>query len=199
MCRNNNKQGDEVMKPYTSELLGAAVYPEHKTICFYGGIFSQWAACEYDIKIGDKVERVNCAEQAMMLYKAHFHNDQEQYDKILASPKPWQQKKFGREIKNFNKEEWEKVALKFVVQSNIAKFDQNKAWKELLFLTDPYKIVEASKEDRIWGIGYLPYDVEIFEEKDKWGTNLLGIAIMCARNILMGYGSDTRYKMVLKG
>lgn len=174
------------MKSYVSELLGATVYPEHKTVCFYGGIFSQWAKCDYNMEIGKKVERVNCAEQAMMLYKAHVHDDQEQYDKILESSDPWKQKACGREIKNFNKEKWDKVALKFVVQSNIAKFAQNAAWKELLFLTDPYKIVEASKVDRIWGIGYLPDDDEMFDNKEKWGTNLLGISIMCARKVLIG-------------
>lgn len=136
---------------YYSQLLNSTVYPNNQKIFFYGGIFSQWAECKFfctALKL-----YVNCAEQAMMLHKAKFFNDDEKFNAILASDNPRVQKSIGRSVNNFNKDEWEMVAFDFVKNINKDKFGQNQAWKELLFLTHPYQLVEASPTDRIWGIG----------------------------------------------
>lgn len=174
------------MKMYKSKLLDATVFPEERLILFYGGIFSQWADCEYNIYIGpSNLERVNCAEQAMMLYKAHIFRDMETYMNILNADHPRDQKMLGRMVKGFDPVEWDKVALDFVTKSNYEKFRQNLAWGELLLLTDPYELVEASPTDRIWGIGYGEDNPNVFKERANWGTNLLGRAIMNARDLLI--------------
>jgi ribA/ribD-fused uncharacterized protein len=167
---------------YKSELLGATVYPELDVIFFYGGIFSQWAECKFHCTALNL--EVNCAEQAMMLHKAKFFKDQEIYDAILATDHPRDQKALGRMVKNFDPMAWETVAFNYVKDINVDKFGQNKGWKELLFLTDPYHLVEASPTDRIWGIGMGEDNPDILNDT-KWGRNLLGEAIVQARVELM--------------
>lgn len=41
---------------------------------------------------------------------------------------------------------------------------------------------QASPEDRIWGVGFGAKNAE--ENRDKWGENLLGLAIMKVRDKL---------------
>ena len=172
------------MKYFESQLLGGDVFPDENTILFYGGIFSQWADCEYSVDIGHVRERVNCAEQAMMLYKAHIFRDMDTYMQILNADHPRDQKMLGRLVKGFDPQEWDKVAFDFVAKSNYEKFSQNASWRELLLLTGKYELVEASPTDRIWGIGY-GVSHYAFAERAKWGTNLLGKAIMDARTRLL--------------
>lgn len=173
------------MNKYYSELLGATVYSFENTILFYGGIFSQWAECDFNIFIGGEEYSVNCAEQAMMLNKAHFFKDDAAFKKILEYKDPRAQKAIGRTIKNFDADKWDEVAFELVVSANVAKFAANKSWRELLFLTYPLTLVEASPTDRIWGIGYGENNPNIFQEKENWGRNLLGHALVLTRNVLL--------------
>lgn len=94
-----------------------------------------------------------CAEQAMMAMKAiHFH-DIGTLAQILKCTNPRAVKALGREVKNYNDEEWDRVRLGYVIEINIAKFWQNDAAREELLATDGKTLVEASPVDRIWGIG----------------------------------------------
>ena len=169
------------MSVYNSGLMGCNVHHKEGTILFYGGIFSQWVECEYFINIGDVKEKVNCAEQAMMLYKAHVFDDSETYFQILDTTNPSEQKMLGRKVQGFDNEKWKTVAYDFVARSTYEKFNQNKVWKELLMLTWPYELVEASPTDKIWGIGYSAQNPSVFKERKDWGSNLLGIALMKTR------------------
>ena len=173
------------MNKYYSQLLGATVYPFNNTILFYGGIFSQWAECNFSVYIGGELYRVNCAEQAMMLNKAHLFKDSNTFYKIAKSDNPRDQKALGRMVKNFDPIKWDEVAFDLVVAANVAKFSENKAWRELLFMTYPMTLVEASPTDRIWGIGYGEDNPNVFVEEGNWGRNLLGKALVLTRNILL--------------
>lgn len=171
---------------YKSELLGATVYPELDVIFFYVGIFSQWAKCNFHCTALNL--DVNCAEQAMMLHKAKFFKDEEIYNAILVTEHPRDQKALGRMVKNFDPVAWDEVAFNFVKDINVDKFGQNKGWKELLFLTHPYLLVEASPSDSIWGIG-MGVDHPELLDPTKWGRNLLGKAITQARDELLSGGT----------
>jgi ribA/ribD-fused uncharacterized protein len=62
------------------------------------------------------------------------------------------------------------------------KFNQNEIIKQKLLETTPKILYEASKNDKIWGIGF--YDKDAIHNKSKFGKNLLGNALMVIRTEL---------------
>ena len=149
-----------------------------KYVFFWGGTFSQWCPSEFTI---DGV-KYNCCEQYMMAKKALLFKDMDAYSEIMNTKGPKEQKAIGRRVKNFNKDKWEAVCREIVYEANYAKFTQNHIMKDELLLTGDREIVEASPEDKIWGIGMHESDPNILD-KSKWkGTNWLGEAIMRVRD-----------------
>jgi len=126
----------------------------------------------------------NCCEQYMMSEKAKFFNDMETNDLIMNAFEPKDQKKLGREVKNFNEVEWNKVADEIVFKANLAKFSQNPDLKKKLLETGTKIFVECSPYDKIWGNGLNITDT-LNTHPDNWlGTNRLGKAIMRVREVL---------------
>lgn len=168
------------MKLYKSHLLGATMDLTQKRIYFWGGIFSQWAVQPF---IDPDVNRTfNCAEQAMMYYKAVTFQDGKAIKAVLAEKDPRGQKAIGRSIVGYDEEIWNEVKFDIVKRNNILKFSQIPAWKELLIFTDGYELVEASPYDKIWGVGLGEDNPDVLD-KSKWnGENLLGKAIVEARD-----------------
>ena len=150
-------------------------------VFFYGGVCSQWYPSKFTI---DGIE-YNCAEQYMMAKKAELFGDKEHYDLIMDIDDPSWQKAFGRAVKNFNKEEWEKVAKKHVYDANYAKFNQNTDLLVELIGYGDREIVEASADDKIWGIGLAVNDPKIHDKTNWEGTNWLGEVIMKVRKDLL--------------
>lgn len=149
---------------------------------FYGGPFSQWAKSPFII---DGI-KFNCAEQWMMVNKALLFDDRETADKIMSTASPHEQKKLGRQVKNFNDRQWMQVAYNLVVEGNRAKFDQNPDFAIYLESTGNNIIVEASPWDRRWGIGLAEDDPRALDESQWQGDNLLGKAIMQVRFEMFG-------------
>lgn len=171
---------------YKSSLMGATIYPffEKGYVFFWGGIFSQWAEGEFYVPFLN--QRVNCAEQAMMLAKAKIFKDDETFDKISREILPRNQKQLGREVKNFDPVVWDKMKFSLVKNINYCKYTHpaHMQWKELLFLTHPYTLVEASPNDKIWGIGMDKQNPDLLKT-EIWGQNLLGKAITAIRDQLL--------------
>jgi ribA/ribD-fused uncharacterized protein len=118
----------------------------------------------------------------MMAEKAILFNDLESWKKITDRLiGPFAQKKLGRMVKGFNKDEWEKVARDIVFSANYAKFTQHPDLLKQLLETENKIIVEASPIDCIWGIGMSCDDPGIEDPKNWRGTNWLGEAIMIVR------------------
>lgn len=139
--------------------------------------FSQWYSAPFEV---DGLHYPT-AEHFMMAEKARVFSDSEILKKILHAENPAQAKKFGRMIKNYNEVTWRKVRLPAVIQGNIAKFNQHTELKEFLLNTKNRILVEASPVDPIWGIG-LAADDDRAEKPHQWrGQNLLGFALMAAR------------------
>lgn len=133
------------------------------------GEFSQWFPCSFTV---DGVT-YNCAEQFMMAGKAKLFNDPATLAKIMKETDPHQQKKMGREVKNYLDPVWSQNAKDIVYNGNYAKFSQNPNLKELLLNTQG-TLVEASPYDRIWGIGLAANDKRA-KIREAWrGTNWLG-------------------------
>lgn len=157
---------------------------------FYGGICSQWFACEFEV---DGVI-YNCAEQYMMACKARLFNDSESLKKIMEAHHPRDQKALGRKVKNFSKSAWDRVARDFVYEANYAKFTQNEGLKKELLSTGDALLVEASPTDTIWGIGLSCYDKNRLDP-NKWkGTNWLGEVITKVRGDIRADVKTTNHK-----
>lgn len=164
-------------------------YTKETLEAFWGGFMSQWARSpfEHDMK------RYNCAEQFMMYHKAMHFNDFETAAKILSTDHPREQKALGRQVKGFNDESWDTVKYDIVRDGNMCKFEQNPEFEEWLLETGDKYIVEASPEDRVWGIGLAEHDERIYDSGNWDGQNLLGEVLMEVRNLLKAkraFGDD---------
>jgi predicted NAD-dependent protein-ADP-ribosyltransferase YbiA (DUF1768 family) len=97
---------------------------------------------------------------------------------------PSQAKALGRQVRGFEQHTWERNRFGIVVDGSVAKFDQHQPLREFLLGTGERVLVEASPVDRVWGIG-LPASDERAVDPAAWrGLNLLGFALMRARQLL---------------
>ena len=149
-------------------------------VFFWGGVFSQWYPCTFIIDDTN----FNCAEQWMMLCKAKHFKDVDTAVKIMMAEDPYRQKMLGRSVKKFKINIWNNVAIDYVVSGNVAKFGQNPILLKHLLETENKIIVEASPNDRIWGIGLGEDDPKALDPTLWQGKNWLGISLMRARDML---------------
>lgn len=149
-------------------------------VYFWGSELSNWYKCKFEYKN----HKFDNSEQAFMWEKALYFNDTETAEKILNEPNPKQNKKLGREVKNFNSDEWLKVSYQIMVDVNYAKWSSNIKLKQLLLSTGDKTIVESSPFDKIWGIGLHWSDDRVLDEKKWEGMNLLGKCLMQVREKL---------------
>lgn len=112
------------------------------------------------------------SEQFYAFMKCLVFNDTNNARLVLKCLDPKSAKNFGRSIKRFNDSIWDNWKQHVMFIALREKFTQNTLLMNALASTAPDMLVEASKYDRIWGIGYSITDAE--KNKHKWGTNLLG-------------------------
>ena len=87
-------------------------------------------------------------------------------------------------MRGFDEAVWERERFGIVVEGSVHKFGQDAALRQFLLGTGERVLVEASPRDRIWGIG-LAADDERATDPARWrGLNLLGFALMEAREVL---------------
>lgn len=118
----------------------------------------------------------------MMQQKALLFDDQATAAAIMKTTSPKEQKQLGRLVENFNNEEWEKHRERVVEEGSYHKFVHSLVeWdiKAKLLETGDRELVEASPFDKIWGVGY--DEKHASQYRHKWGLNLLGKALMKAR------------------
>jgi hypothetical protein len=144
------------------------------------GSLSQWWPCSFTV---DGVGYAS-AEHWMMAGKARMFGDAEMLAKILATPTPAEAKKFGREVRGFDAAVWDEASFELVVAGNVHKFGQDPALLGFLLGTAARVLVEASPRDRIWGIGLGAGDEHATDPRQWRGRNLLGFALMEARDRL---------------
>lgn len=83
-------------------------------------------------------------------------------------------KLLGREVKNYDDEVWNKRRASVVLFGAREKFTQNADLKQILINTGDTIMVEASKFDKIWGIGLDEYTAKRTPPENWPGLNLLG-------------------------
>lgn len=149
-------------------------------IAFYGknSPYSNFYYTDFEYK-GYKV---TSSEQAFMLEKALMF-DNSMVKAILATTNPMEIKKLGRKVKNYNEVKWNEVRFGIMVDILCAKFSVEPLKSQLLSTGDEL-MVEASPTDKIWGAGLALGDPRLNYPKYYPGKNLLGQALMDARQKL---------------
>ena len=142
--------------------------------------FSQWYDSPYQVE----GQRFLTAEHHMMHQKALLFGDADAADRLLGARNPGEAKAIGRQVVGFDQELWNKHRFSIVVKANVAKFGSHPELQKFLIGTGKRVLVEASPVDKIWGIG-MAADNPNCENPNKWkGLNLLGFALMEARDEL---------------
>ncbi|MFI6493595.1 NADAR family protein [Streptomyces sp. NPDC050564] len=154
---------------------------------------SQWWPSPFVV---DDVEYAT-AEHWMMASKARLFGDEKAERQALAASNPALAKKAGRLVRGFDETLWERERFGIVVEGSVHKFAAHADLREFLLGTGERSemgvppaegwgrvLVEASPMDRVWGIG-LAADDERASDPERWrGPNLLGFALMEARERL---------------
>ncbi|MEV7287462.1 NADAR family protein [Streptomyces sp. NPDC093252] len=141
---------------------------------------SQWRPSPFVV---DGV-RYATAEHWMMAGKDRLFEDPEAERQALTARHPAEAKKAGALVRGFDEAVWRRERLRIVTEGNVHKFASDPALRAFLVGTGSRVLVEASPMDRIWGIG-LPAGDPAVQEPEHWrGLNLLGFALMAARERL---------------
>ncbi|MCQ8189358.1 NADAR family protein [Streptomyces rugosispiralis] len=145
------------------------------------GCFSQWWPSPFTV---DGVTYAT-AEHWMMAGKARLFDDAEAERRALEAAHPKQAKDAGRAVRGFDEETWRRHRFGLVVEGSVHKFGHHPELRGYLLGTGSRVLVEASPVDRVWGIG-LAADDERAADPARWrGLNLLGFALMEARQRLI--------------
>lgn len=137
---------------------------------------------EYARHEGLPVE-VDCefSEKAIMLIKAGLMGDTDSFKKIVESSNPADCKSLGRRVSPFKEDLWQQHLKSTALEVVQQKFASDPKLTDLLLGTGDAIICEATRNDKIWGIGIDVGDPRV-QDPSKWlGQNILGYALMEAR------------------
>jgi ribA/ribD-fused uncharacterized protein len=165
-------------------------------VAFWGSVFSNFYPCDIHVTEdwwGNKIDiHFSSSEQYFMWLKATEFADYETAEKILKTKTPKEAKKLGREVKNFDDEEWHEVREAAMWNAVWLKFSQNEDLKKII--TDPIfsrkSFVEGNPVDKIWGAGLVWNDPKIADSKNWSGLNLLGKTLDKVRRQLLSDEKD---------
>ena len=145
------------------------------------GHFSNWHVHPFAVD----GETFNCVEQYMMAAKAREFGDADMRAKIMKSTKPRAHKRFGRRVRGFVQNTWEKRRVSVVRAALRAKYASSTSpLGRRLLATGDRVIAEASPYDKIWGTGRAATHKWAREPAHWLGTNLLGRLLMERRDEL---------------
>ncbi|MEU9830141.1 NADAR family protein [Streptosporangium sp. NPDC048047] len=144
------------------------------------GCLSQW----WEAPFTSDGHVFRSAEHYMMAHKAWLFGDGGTAARILGARHPGEVKQLGREVRGFDETVWREHRYGIVVRGGVAKFGAHPELREFLLGTRGRVLVEASPVDRIWGIGLAADDARAASPAAWLGLNLLGFALMDARDAL---------------
>jgi ribA/ribD-fused uncharacterized protein len=124
------------------------------------------------------------AEHWMMAGKARLFGDQAALRAVLDARHPGAAKAAGRTVRDFDEDVWRRHRFELVVDGSIHKFTAHPGLQEFLLATGSRVLVEASPVDPVWGIGLSANDDAATDPAQWKGSNLLGFALMAAREHL---------------
>jgi ribA/ribD-fused uncharacterized protein len=146
------------------------------------GCLSQWFPAPFEVA----GERYATAEHWMMAEKARLFGDPDAERAAIDAANPALAKAAGRTVRDFDDDVWVRERFEIVARGSVHKFAAHPDLREFLLRTGSRVLVEASPRDRLWGIGMSARD-EGADNPAAWrGLNLLGFALMEARERLRG-------------
>lgn len=156
-----------------------------KALGFWGNEspFSNFYPCEISILYQNKERVLQTSEHLFMTFKANRFDDLDAIEKIINAQSPMKAKSIGRSVKKYDDDAWRVERYTYMVQTLVLKFAQNDELRERLLATGDIHLVEASPYDAIWGVKLKVDDPKILKQSEWKGKNLLGEALMHAREI----------------
>ena len=118
------------------------------------------------------------SEQYIQYRKASYFDDFVTANKITNSSTALECKELARQIKDFNKGQWEKVAKDQCKPGIVCKFKQNSSLMDLLLNLTEHKTIVESTGDRFWVTGVPLHRDDCLNRKMWMGQGLLG-EILC--------------------
>ncbi|KAI7778698.1 hypothetical protein LA080_001845 [Diaporthe eres] len=198
--RSNKRAAVMPRMTSSSSLDGGPIYFWRETEEPYGWM-SQWYA--YEMRDGsDSTIVYPTAEHYMMYQKARLFNDNKVAGEVLAGSElhPRKIKTLGRKVVGFDEATWVAERERIVQEGTWLKMtepahDGQVNLGELLLATGDRELVEASPYDQVWGVGFRAKDAG--RNRERWGLNLLGKALMAVRERLReDSGEPSAVKMV---
>ncbi|CAF3365828.1 unnamed protein product [Rotaria socialis] len=135
--------------------------------------FSNFHLC----KFSENDIEFDTSEKYIMYHKAKLFNDNETATSILQVRHPAECKAFGRSVKNFDEKLWVQNRARIFSDGLYLKFTQDDRMKQALLKHEGSLLVEAAKDDCIWGVG-LDENNPLIKDRSNWkGLNLLGYVL----------------------
>ena len=136
--------------------------------------------CKFTV---DKKEYTSM-EKFLFMEQAKIFTDHELMNKISKTDDPVEIKRLGKTVKNFKKDIWRQNIDQILYRGLMGKFSQNPVMKDMLLNTGDSLIVEASRSDKVYGIGVALGDQNLWNKGNWSGDNLMGAALMAVRKTL---------------
>lgn len=140
---------------------------------------------------------VHWSEQGFMLVKCLCFLDKDEYNlclfgDMLNARSPADVKALGRQVRGYDNEVWAQFRQQAMHWNLLKKFGQNPRLKGLLLETGSRHLVEASPNDKIWGVGLRKDDSRVHDPSQwpKGAQNLLGETLMAVRDELGALSSE---------
>ena len=159
----------------------AAERENDKILAFFtrGSPFSNFHPSEF-VKQSVKY---SCNEQFIQASKAELFDDDFTHAQIMKTKCPYEMKRLGNTVQNFERPKWTNVAQKVALEACMEKFSQNHELRNALMETGDKILVEAST-DRFWGVGISLHDRNILNDSSWTGKNVLGQVLTQVREHL---------------
>ena len=152
---------------------------DDSTIAFFGELnpLSNF----HEAKFICEGEEFHCSEQYIQWKKAEFFKDRIIEKRILNGTDALDCKEAARDIKNFNKPEWDSKAEELCYEGIKQKFEQNPHLKEVLMDTGNKTLVESCL-DNVWGTGKTLSDPACLTPTEWTSIGILGKILMKIRD-----------------
>ena len=139
---------------------------DDSSVAFFGELnpFSNFYPCQFSLEGLD----FHSTEQYIQMKKAEFLRDEIAKERMQHCEDVLDSKMISKDILNFNKRDWSKVAEELCLPGIRAKFFQNPGLMAALLNTGTKNLVESSYDD-LWGTGIPLSDPSALDET-RWKT-----------------------------